>query len=171
MITSSVLIMRRSAKIHTSVVSVSIPVSFTGSGLAEQLDRPFYHQQQYRRFSSTTSINNKFDVDHDPSEIKKKFRKVLEEERQLAILGGGTARIQKQHTRGSLTARERLELLFDTNTFHELDQLKSHRCTEFEMNNKKFPGDGIGTCVLFLYFSPFISLLSKTIPHSTSYLQ
>jgi Carboxyl transferase domain len=97
-------------------------------------------QQQHR-----TSATAQFLVDHDPSEIKKRFRTMLQNEREQAKLGGGMARIQKQHKRGSLTARERLELLFDNNTFHELDQLKSHRCTEFDMDKKKFPGDGIGT--------------------------
>lgn len=101
---------------------------------------------QQKRALSTIAAT-KFTAEHDPSEIKKKFRAILEEEREQAILGGGTKRIQKQHARGSLTARERLELLFDKNSFHELDQLKSHRCTEFDMDTKKFPGDGIGTYV------------------------
>jgi Carboxyl transferase domain len=96
-----------------------------------------------------------FQVDHDPSEIKKKFRTLLAEEREQAKLGGGMNRIQKQHKRGSLTARERLELLYDNGTFHELDQLKAHRCTEFEMDEKKFPGDGIG--MLLLKNEPWIS--------------
>jgi hypothetical protein len=103
--------------------------------------------QQNREFSTIPSSH--FAAEHDPSEIKKKFRTALEQERQQAILGGGVRRIQKQHTRGSLTARERLELLFDKGSFHELDQLKSHRCSEFEMDTKKFPGDGIGA---FMYW-------------------
>ena len=70
---------------------------------------------------------------------------MLKQERELALLGGGTARIDKQHERGSLTARERLELLFDTGTFRELDPLKQHRCTEFGMNHHHYPGDGIVT--------------------------
>jgi propionyl-CoA carboxylase beta chain len=59
--------------------------------------------------------------------------------------GGGTARIDKQHARGSLTARERVELLFDVGTFRELDPLKRHRCTEFGMQHHHHPGDGIVT--------------------------
>jgi hypothetical protein len=47
--------------------------------------------------------------------------------------------------RGSLTARERINLLFDPHTFTELDPLKAHRCTEFGMTDKHFPGDGIIT--------------------------
>ena len=99
-----------------------------------------------RTFSTISSSD--FIAEHDPSEIKKKFRTTLEQERQQAILGGGILRIEKQHARGSLTARERLELLFDNNSFHELDQLKSHRCTEFDMDTKQFPGDGIGASYL-----------------------
>ena len=77
--------------------------------------------------------------------IKSAFREKLAEERTKAKLGGGQNRIDRQHARGSLTARERLELLFDTDTFFELDQLKAHRCTEFGMADKEFPGDGIVT--------------------------
>jgi propionyl-CoA carboxylase beta chain len=108
--------------------------------------------QQSRILSTVTS--SKFTAEHDPSEIKKKFRTTLEQEREQAILGGGIKRIQKQHARGSLTARERLELLFDKNSFHELDQLKSHRCTEFDMDTKKFPGDGIGEFICTLAYIP-----------------
>lgn len=81
----------------------------------------------------------------DPAVVKAEFRKLLEEERELSNLGGGKKRIDRQHARGSLTARERLELLFDRDTFVELDALKAHRCTEFGMADVKFPGDGIVT--------------------------
>jgi acetyl-CoA carboxylase carboxyltransferase component len=82
-----------------------------------------------------------------PSRIKLAFREQLALEREKALLGGGQKRVDKQHARGSLTARERLELLFDKDTFQELDQLKAHRCTEFGMDDesKQFPGDGIVT--------------------------
>ena len=84
----------------------------------------------------------------DPSLMKAAFRELLAEERAKALLGGGQARIDKQHAKGSLTARERLELLFDNDgSFLELDQLKSHRCVDFGMNDasKHFPGDGVVT--------------------------
>lgn len=80
-----------------------------------------------------------------PSIIKSKFKDRLEKERQAALMGGGQKRIDRQHSKGSLTARERIELLFDDGTFQELDQLKAHRCTEFNMDKKQFPGDGIVT--------------------------
>ena len=81
----------------------------------------------------------------DPSLIKLKFKERLAKEREQAHIGGGVNRIAKQHERGSLTARERIELLFDQGSFQEVDQLKAHRCTEFGMDEKKFPGDGIVT--------------------------
>lgn len=79
----------------------------------------------------------------DPSMIKSAFRKHLAKDREHALMGGGQNRIDKLHKRGSLTARERLELLFDTGTFKELDMLKSHRCAEFDVPH--IPGDGIVT--------------------------
>lgn len=84
-------------------------------------------------------------VEHEPSLIKAAFREQLAQEREKALLGGGERRIDKLHARGSLTARERIELLFDDGTFQELDQLKAHRCTEFGMDDVNMPGDGIVT--------------------------
>ncbi len=69
----------------------------------------------------------------------------LHELNQLAELGGGTARIEKQHAEGKLTARERIDLLMDEGTFVEMDKLKTHRCTDFGMEKKKIPGDGVVT--------------------------
>lgn len=83
--------------------------------------------------------------DQDPAIHKLRFKERLQKEREMALLGGGLKRISRQHERGSLTARERLDLLFDDGTFHELDQLKAHRCTEFGMEDKSFPGDGVVT--------------------------
>eukprot|EP00550_Attheya_septentrionalis_P003579 CAMPEP_0198300932 /NCGR_PEP_ID=MMETSP1449-20131203/49976_1 /TAXON_ID=420275 /ORGANISM="Attheya septentrionalis, Strain CCMP2084" /LENGTH=572 /DNA_ID=CAMNT_0044002887 /DNA_START=99 /DNA_END=1817 /DNA_ORIENTATION=+ len=80
-----------------------------------------------------------------PGEIKAEFRKQWEAQEERAKLGGGLERIDKQHARGSLTARERLEVLFDPGTFRELDMLKAHRCTEFGMSQQHYPGDGVVT--------------------------
>jgi acetyl-CoA carboxylase carboxyltransferase component len=81
----------------------------------------------------------------DPSVLKLKFKERLLAERNSAMAGGGQKRIDKQHSKGSLTARERLDLLFDEGTFHELDQLKAHRCHEFGMEELNYPGDGVVT--------------------------
>lgn len=69
----------------------------------------------------------------------------LTEKNRLALEGGGTARIKKQHEAGKMTARERVDALFDPHTFTELDRFKTHRCTDFDMGEKKIPGDGVVT--------------------------
>ena len=69
----------------------------------------------------------------------------LEEKRNAAQLGGGQSRIDKQHAKGKLTARERLELFLDPGTFEEWDMFVEHGCTDFGMENHKTPGDGVVT--------------------------
>jgi len=70
-----------------------------------------------------------------------RLRKLREE----AKLGGGAERIERQHKRGKLTARERLDLLLDENSFHELDVFVTHRATGFGMEEKRYLGDGVVT--------------------------
>ena len=60
-------------------------------------------------------------------------------------LGGGQKRIDKQHEKGKMTARERIEKLFDENTFVELDMFMKHRCTNFGQDRKDLPGEGVIT--------------------------
>ena len=69
----------------------------------------------------------------------------LEEKRAASKLGGGQRRIDVQHSRGKLTARERIELLLDEGSFEEWDAFVEHRCTDFGMSDKKIPGDGVVT--------------------------
>ncbi len=69
----------------------------------------------------------------------------LEERRAGAKLGGGEKRIEAQHARGKLTARERIELLLDKGSFEEFDMFVEHRSTEFGMEKNKVPGDGVVT--------------------------
>ncbi|WP_372016748.1 acyl-CoA carboxylase subunit beta [Tistrella mobilis] len=69
----------------------------------------------------------------------------LEKRRQAARMGGGERRIDAQHAKGKLTARERIELLLDAGSFEEYDMFVEHRCTEFGMENTKIPGDGVVT--------------------------
>jgi propionyl-CoA carboxylase beta chain len=76
-----------------------------------------------------------------PSENVKR----LEELNRLAELGGGEPRIEAQHRQSKLTARERIDLLVDPGTFHELDKFVVHRCTDFGMGDKHIPGDGVVT--------------------------
>jgi propionyl-CoA carboxylase beta chain len=70
-------------------------------------------------------------------------REVLEELGRRAELGGGEARIRKQHEAGKLTARERIDLLFDPGSFEEFDKLVVHRCLDFGMEAQQVPGDGV----------------------------
>ena len=67
----------------------------------------------------------------------------LEERRARARAGGGKARVKAQHDRGKLTARERLDLLLDPDSFEEWDMFVEHRSTEFNMDKNLFPGDGV----------------------------
>ena len=69
----------------------------------------------------------------------------LEERRKKAFLGGGEAKIQKQHDGGKLTARERLELLFDKGTFVETDAFVESRIDDFDLDKRRVPGDGVVT--------------------------
>jgi len=69
----------------------------------------------------------------------------LEQKRVAARMGGGQKRIDAQHAKGKLTARERLEVLLDEGTFEEWDMFVEHRCTDFGMQDNKIPGDGVVT--------------------------
>ena len=69
-------------------------------------------------------------------------RQRLEELRAQARLGGGEKRIEAQHAKGKLTARERIDLLLDPGSFVEFDRFVTHRCTDFDLQNQKVLGDG-----------------------------
>jgi propionyl-CoA carboxylase beta chain len=69
----------------------------------------------------------------------------LEEKRAGARLGGGQRRVDAQHARGKLSARERINLLLDPNSFEEWDMFVEHRCTDFRMAEQTIPGDGVVT--------------------------
>src|SRR5215468_5701585 len=69
----------------------------------------------------------------------------LDAKRAAARLGGGAKRIDTQHAKGKLTARERIELLLDPESFEEWDMFKGHRSTDFGMAEQKVPGDGVVT--------------------------
>lgn len=71
--------------------------------------------------------------------------KELVERRAAARLGGGQKRIDAQHQKGKLTARERLELLLDKGSFEEFDMFVQHRCTNFGMEKSRYDGDGVVT--------------------------
>ena len=103
----------------------------------------------------------------------KEMLKTLQDRRDRAVLGGGQARIDAQHKRGKLTARERIDLLLDHGSFEEFDMFVQHRSTDFGMDKgEKIPGDGVvtgwGTVngrTIFVYakdFTVFGGSLSET---------
>ena len=68
---------------------------------------------------------------------------MLADLRRRAALGGGEERLRRQRDAGKLTARERIELLFDAGTFDEIDAFVTHRCRDFGMADQVIPGDGV----------------------------
>jgi propionyl-CoA carboxylase beta chain len=77
--------------------------------------------------------------------IMKDILQELEDRREDARMGGGQRRIDAQHAKGKLTARERIDLLLDEDSFEEFDMFKTHRCVEFGMEQSKPAGDGVIT--------------------------
>ena len=70
---------------------------------------------------------------------------VLRQKQEEALLGGGKVRIESQHQKGKLTARERLHFLLDEGSFEEIGMLVMHRSTDFGMEKERYPGDGVVT--------------------------
>lgn len=68
---------------------------------------------------------------------------ILEELNKQSLLGGGKERVERQHEAGKMTARERIDLLLDEESFHELDRFVKHRCVDFDMANDHYAGDGV----------------------------
>jgi len=79
------------------------------------------------------------------AELTLQVRKDIEVQRERSKQGGGPKRIASQHKKGKLTARERIDLLCDDNTFVEYDAFAEHTCTDFGMENEKYPGDSVIT--------------------------
>lgn len=77
------------------------------------------------------------DMEEKIQELKRRNRE--------AELGGGIERLERQHAKGKMTARERIDYLLDKDSFQEMDKFVVHRCRDFGMENKKIPGDGVVT--------------------------
>lgn len=69
----------------------------------------------------------------------------MDKRKSQALVGGGLKRIQAQHKKGKLTARERIEMFLDPNSFVEYDMYVEHHCTDFGMEKEKYPGDSVVT--------------------------
>jgi propionyl-CoA carboxylase beta chain len=101
-----------------------------------------------------------------------KVREELDKRKQQALEGGGKKRIEKQHAKKKLTARERVEYFLDESSFEEIGTLVTHRTTEFEMQRQIYYGDGVVTgfgtvngrsvCVYAQDFTVFGGALSET---------
>lgn len=72
-------------------------------------------------------------------------RQILQDKQQEALAGGGARRIEAQHKKGKLTARERIQILMDEGSFEEIGMLVTHRSRDFGMENEVYPGDGVIT--------------------------
>ena len=94
----------------------------------------------------------------------KKYSEELLARRQKAINGGGEKRIEKQHQAGKLTARERVQELFDPNSFVEIETLVESRGDEFGMDQKKIPGDGVIIGYGMINGRIVYASISKTLP-------
>lgn len=97
-------------------------------------------------------------------------RKKINETREKIEVGGGVKRIEAQHKRGKLTARERIELLADPDTFVEFDAFMEHDCYEFGMQKQKITGDSVvtGHCKVngrTVYLFRFVSFSLILIEH------
>src|SRR5437762_5257657 len=91
------------------------------------------------RATSWTCVGETATMTTDPKILE--LRRLRAETRQ----GGGTERVERQHQQGKLTARERITLLLDDNSFNELDAFVTHRETNFGMAKNKYLGDGVVT--------------------------
>ncbi len=103
---------------------------------------------QFSAFSASASPSSPADADaapDTPAQIKQRFLRRLADENARADLGGGQHRVDAQHRKGKLTARERLSVLLDDGSFREYDKLKAHRCGDFGMEEQQYPGDGVVT--------------------------
>ncbi|MBU4388935.1 MAG: methylmalonyl-CoA carboxyltransferase, partial [Proteobacteria bacterium] len=76
--------------------------------------------------------------------VEDKIKDLKDREAKLMEMGGEKM-VEKQHEKGNLTARERLNLLFDTGTFREIDMFVKHRCVNFNMEKTEIPSDGVIT--------------------------
>ena len=71
--------------------------------------------------------------------------KRIEKRREASMLGGGQKRVDVQHSKGKLTARERIDALLDEGSFEEWDMFVEHNCRDFGMGSNRVPGDGVIT--------------------------
>ncbi|KAL3776621.1 hypothetical protein ACHAWO_012253 [Cyclotella atomus] len=128
---SATAVLRRTNRCIASLDSIRCASTATSGDSEDQT-----HETTHHLLASSI-------ISDDPSTTKRHFRSILSETKATSLLGGGIDRIAKQHAKGSLTARERIDLLFDQGSFREVDGLVVHRCEEFGMGKNRVPGDGV----------------------------
>lgn len=100
----------------------------------------------FNNLRTSLNFNRNYIQGLSPSVINSlKVKSDLKEKREEAFLGGGQKRIDQQHKKGKLTARERIDLLLDDDSFVEYDAFMEHRCTDFGMSKEKYLGDSVVT--------------------------
>lgn len=102
-----------------------------------QTQRNLLRQQTAKNLRLMTTVQG--------AELTLRVREKIKETRASAVLGGGQKRINKQHEKGKLTARERVEILCDPGTFIEYDKFVSHTCRDFGMEHEVYAGDSVVT--------------------------
>ena len=90
--------------------------------------------------------------DEGTAQYTLKVQKKIEETRSRALLGGGQKRIDAQHAKGKLTARERIDVLCDAGTFVEYDMFMEHTCRDFGLEKETYPGDSVVTGTSSTYY-------------------
>lgn len=99
-----------------------------------------------KQLVAQTSLARRYTTGLSPSVVNAlNVKKDIQKKRDQALLGGGKKRIDSQHKKGRLTARERVQLLLDDNSFVEYGQFMEHRCTDFGMDKEKYLGDSVVT--------------------------
>ena len=111
-----------------------------------------------------------------PMQTNTVMRRTGIQARERARQGGGIARVEAQHAKGKLSARERIEVLLDPDSFEEYDMFVEHRCVNFDMAANKVPGDGcvtghgtINGRLTFIYSQDFTVLWRLGFPRPTRY--
>ena len=86
-------------------------------------------------------------IEHPKSgaDLTLRVKNIIHQTENKAKMGGGTKRIEAQHKKGKLTARERIQVLCDPGTFVESDMFMEHTCRDFGMEEEKYPGDSVVT--------------------------
>ncbi|ESO96016.1 hypothetical protein LOTGIDRAFT_116228 [Lottia gigantea] len=103
------------------------------------------NKQHFKTLQTRNTLARSYAAVAGSTEHTLEVKRRIEDKRERALLGGGQKRIAKQHQKGKLTARERIQLLLDPQSFVEYDMFMEHDCTDFNMQKEKYPGDSVVT--------------------------